>query len=61
MASAHLSQTISSSTGKKFTMSTWFKKTANDNINQVLHLTSDNNTHKYIDYATKSNYGIDFQ
>ena len=61
MASTHLSQTISSSTGKKFTMSTWIKKTANDNINQIFHLTSDNNTHKYIDYATKSGYGVDFQ
>jgi|TARA_R100000081_G_C4803441_1_gene165783 hypothetical protein len=61
MASTHLSQTISSSTGKKFTMSTWIKKSANDNINQIFHLTSDNNTHNYIDYATKSGYGVDFQ
>ena len=61
MASARLSKTISSSTGKIFTLSVWLKKADNAAINTIFHLTSDSNTNKYIEIASKSGYGIDFQ
>jgi len=57
----YLNQTISSSTGKIFTYSVWFKKSADDSLNQLFHLSSDNNTAAYIDIATKSGFGVDFQ
>jgi|TARA_B100000900_G_scaffold411722_1_gene432000 hypothetical protein len=61
MASARLTKTISSSTGKIFTMSVWLKKADNASINTLFHLTSDSNTNKYIEIASKSGYAIDFQ
>ena len=61
MPNTYLTQTISSSTGKIFTLSMWIKKSANDSFNQLFHLSSDSNTHKYIDVATKSAYGLDVQ
>ena len=61
MASARLTKTISSSTGKIFTMSVWLKKADNASNNMIFHLSSDSNTNKYIEIASKSGYGIDFQ
>ena len=61
MASARLTKTISSSTGKIFTLSVWLKKADNAAISTIFHLTSDSNTNKYIEIASKSGYGIDFQ
>ena len=61
MASTYLTQTTSSSTGKIFTFSGWIKKSANDSINQILHMSSDSNVNNYIEIATKSANGLDIQ
>jgi hypothetical protein len=57
-----MARTISAgSSGKIYTISFWMKKSAEDTINNIFHLSSDGNTAAYIEVATKSNYGIDFQ
>ena len=61
MASARLTKTTSSSTGKIFTISVWLKKADNASNSMIFHLTSDSNTNKYVEVASKSGYAIDFQ
>jgi hypothetical protein len=61
MASARLTKTTSSSTGKIFTISVWLKKADNAANSMIFHLTSDSNTNKYVEVASKSGYAIDFQ
>ena len=60
-SSDYLSQTISSSTGKTFTLSFWMKKSANNSSSGLFHLSSDNNGNHYIEIATKSGNGLDIQ
>ena len=60
--SPYLSQTISASTGKIFTLSFWMKKSTDGSNNGIFGLTSDGNTDDYIEVATKSgSYGLDIQ
>ena len=47
-SSDYLSQTISSSTGKTFTISFWMKKSTDGSNNCIFGLSSDNNTNDYI-------------
>ena len=58
---AYLSQTISSSTGKIFTLSFWMKKSTDGSNNNIFSLSSDNNGSRYIEIATKSAAGLDVQ
>ena len=61
-SSDYLSQTISSSTGKTFTISFWMKKSTDGSNNCIFGLSSDNNTNDYIEISTKSgSYGLDIQ
>ena len=60
MASTYLTQSTSSSTGKIFTLSMWFKKCSNVD-EQLLLLSSDSNTYWYIDISTKIAGGLDIQ
>ena len=61
MASAYLSQTISSSTGKKFTLSMWVKRTEPGGSNMLFHLSSDSGSTNYLDFAIKNNDKLDVQ
>ena len=61
-SSDYLSQTISSSTGKTFTISFWMKKSTDGSNNCIFGLSSDNNSNDYIEISTKSgSYGLDIQ
>ena len=60
-SSDYLSQTISSSTGKTFTLSFWMKKSTEESNMGIFHLSSDNNGSHYIEIATKSSHGLDIQ
>ena len=60
-SSDYLSQTISSSTGKTFTLSFWMKKSTDESSMGLFHLSSDNNGNHYIEIATKSGNGLDIQ
>jgi hypothetical protein len=60
-SSDYLSQTISSSTGKTFTLSFWMKKSTDNSSMGLFHLSSDNNGNHYIEIATKSGNGLDMQ
>ena len=60
-SSDYLSKTISSSTGKTFTLSFWMKKSTDNSSMGLFHLSSDNNGNHYIEIATKSGNGLDIQ
>ena len=61
MASTYLTQTISSSTGKIFTLSMWVKKVKTDASGMLFHLSSDSGNTDYLDFAIKSNNQLDVQ
>ena len=61
MASAYLSQTISSSTGKKFTLSMWVKRANVGSNHMLFHLSSDSGNTDYLDFAIKNNDKLDVQ
>ena len=61
MASTYLSQTISSSTGKKFTLSMWVKRANVGSNHMLFHLSSDSGNTDYLDFAIKSNDKLDVQ
>tara|TARA_A100001035_G_scaffold28415_1_gene19097 strand:+ start:1171 stop:2550 length:1380 start_codon:yes stop_codon:yes gene_type:complete len=61
MASTYLSQTISSSTGKKFTLSMWVKRANVGSSHMLFHLSSDSGSTNYLDFAIKNNDKLDVQ
>ena len=61
MASAYLSQTISSSTGKIFTLSMWVKRANVGSSHMLFHLSSDSGNTNYLDFAIKNNDRLDVQ
>ena len=61
MASTYLTQTISSSTGKKFTLSMWVKRANVGSSHMLFHLSSDSGNTDYLDFAIKNNDKLDVQ
>ena len=61
MANSYLNHSTSSSTGKIFTLSWWMKKSLDTSNGTIFNMTSDSNTHNYIEIATKNTTGLDVQ